>query len=167
MPAELAQAIVIRKSRRCGRIGLTRERRRDGLSKHGPAALRGSRFGNRVQRYRGLQLAAGAFWGGDIAKTVEGFAKQGLHPAWFWAHYIGWLEFLGGICLILGLLTRPVAALFAGFMFVAAFHVHMQIGWFWTNRGMEVPTYLLLICLAIVIRGGGPLSLDSRLGREI
>ncbi len=73
----------------------------------------------------------------------------------------------GGICLILGLLTRPVAALFAGFMFVAAFHVHMQIGWFWTNRGMEVPFYLLLICLAILIRGGGPLSLDSRLGREI
>jgi putative oxidoreductase len=75
--------------------------------------------------------------------------------------------FWGGICLILGLLTRPVAALFAGFMFVAAFHVHMQIGWFWTNRGMEVPFYLLLICLSIMIRGGGPLSLDSRLGREI
>jgi hypothetical protein len=32
---------------------------------------------------------------------------------------------------------------------------------------MEVPFYLLLICLSIVIRGGGPLSLDSRLGREI
>ena len=101
------------------------------------------------------------------ANIAEGFAKQGLHPAWFWAHYIGCLEFLGGICLILGLLTRPVAALFAGFMFVAAFHVHMQIGWFWTNRGMEVPFYLLLICLAILIRGGGPLSLDSRLPREI
>jgi hypothetical protein len=32
---------------------------------------------------------------------------------------------------------------------------------------MEVPFYLLLVCLAILIRGGGPLSLDSRLGREI
>jgi len=107
------------------------------------------------------------FWGGDIARTAEGFAKQGLTPSLFWAYYIGCLEFFGGICLVLGLLTRPVAALFAGFMLVAAFHVHMQIGWFWTNRGMEVPFYLLLICLAILIRGGGPLSLDSRLGREI
>src|SRR4029077_5629655 len=89
------------------------------------------------------------------------------HPAWFWAHYIGCLEFFGGLWLIPGLLTRPVAALFAGFMFVAAFHVHMQIGWFWTNRGMEVPFYFLLICLGILIRGGGPLSLDNRLGREI
>jgi hypothetical protein len=32
---------------------------------------------------------------------------------------------------------------------------------------MEVPLYLLLICLAILIRGGGLLSLDRRLGREI
>jgi putative oxidoreductase len=107
------------------------------------------------------------FWGGDIARSAEGFAKQGLNPPLFWAYYIGCLEFFGGICLILGLLTRPVAALFAGFMFVAAFHVHMPNGWFWTNRGMEVPLYLMLICLAILIRGGGPLSFDRRLGREI
>jgi uncharacterized membrane protein YphA (DoxX/SURF4 family) len=64
-------------------------------------------------------------------------------------------------------MARPVAALFAGFMFVAALHVRMPIGQFWTNRGMEVPVYLLLISLAILIRGGGPLSLDTRLGREI
>jgi len=32
---------------------------------------------------------------------------------------------------------------------------------------MEVPVYLMLICLAILIRGGGPLSLDRLLSREI
>jgi putative oxidoreductase len=114
----------------------------------------------------GMQKLFG-FWGGDIVKTAEGFAKQGLNPSMFWAYYIGCLEVFGGLCLVLGLLTRPVAALFAGFMFVAAFHVHMPIGWFWNARGMELPLYLLLICLAILIRGGGPLSLDRRLGREI
>jgi putative oxidoreductase len=114
----------------------------------------------------GMQKLFG-FWGGDIARTAEGFARQGLHPSLFWAYYIGCLEFLGGICLIIGLLTRPVAALFAGFMFVAAFHVTIQRGWFWSGGGMEVPLYLLLISLAILIRGGGPLSIDSRLGREI
>ena len=61
----------------------------------------------------GMQKLFG-FWGGDIARTIECFAKQGLNPAVFWAYYIGCLEFFGGICLILGLLTRPVAALFAG-----------------------------------------------------
>jgi putative oxidoreductase len=114
----------------------------------------------------GMQKLFG-FWGGDIVKTAEGFAKQGLNPSMFWAYYISCLEVFGGLCLVLGLLTRPVAALFAGFMFVAAFHVHMPIGWFWNARGMELPLYLLLICLAILIRGGGPLSLDRRLGREI
>jgi putative oxidoreductase len=64
-------------------------------------------------------------------------------------------------------LTRPVAALFVGFMAVAAFHVHIKVGWFWTGRGMEVPLYLMLISLAILVRGGGPLSLDRALGREI
>ncbi len=113
----------------------------------------------------GMQKLFG-FWGGDILKTAEGFAKQGLHPSLFWAYYIGCLEFFGGLCLILGLLTRPVAALFVGFMFVAAFHVHIHIGWFWPSRGMEVPFYLLLISVAILIRGGGPLSLDRAFGRE-
>jgi putative oxidoreductase len=114
----------------------------------------------------GMQKLFG-FWGGNIANTIKGFAAQGLEPAWFWAHYIGCLEFFGGILLAVGLLTRPVAALFAGFMFVAAFHVHIKIGWFWPNRGMEVPLYLLFTTLAILIRGGGPLSLDRRLGREL
>jgi len=63
----------------------------------------------------------------------------------FWAYYISCLEFFGGTCLILGSLTRTVAALFAGFMVVAAVHVHFPIDWFWTNRG-------------IFIRGGGTVA---------
>ncbi len=47
----------------------------------------------------GMQKLFG-FWGGDIARTAEGFAKQGLNPAWFWAYYIGCLELFGGVCLI-------------------------------------------------------------------
>jgi putative oxidoreductase len=113
----------------------------------------------------GVQKLFG-LWGGDILKTAQGFAALGLHPALFWAYYIGCLEFFGGICLFLGLLTRPAAALFFGFMFVASFHVHIHIGWFWPNRGMEVPFYLMLISLAILIRGGGPLSLDRLIRRE-
>ena len=114
----------------------------------------------------GMQKLFG-LWGGNMAGTIKGFAAQGLEPAAFWAYYIGCLEFVGGLLLTIGLLTRPVAALFAGFMFVAAFHVHIKIGWFWPQRGMEVPLYLLLMCLAILVRGGGPLSLDRRLGREL
>jgi putative oxidoreductase len=107
------------------------------------------------------------FWGGNLARTAEGFAKQGLEPGMFWATYIGCLELFGGLLLVVGLLTRPVAALFVGFMAVAAFHVTIQRGWFWAGGGMEVPLYLMLICIAILIRGGGALSVDRALGREI
>jgi putative oxidoreductase len=114
----------------------------------------------------GMQKLFG-FWGGNIAATAEGFARQGLEPAWVLAYYIGGLEFFGGLLLAIGFLTRPVAALFVGFMAVAAFHVHIHIGWFWTGRGMEVPLLLMLLCLAILLRGGGALSVDRALGREI
>jgi hypothetical protein len=49
--------------------------------------------------------------------------------------------------------------------YAAAFDVHVPIGWFGNARGMELPLYLMSICLAI--RGGGLLSLDRLLGREI
>ncbi|HEX3953945.1 MAG TPA: DoxX family protein [Stellaceae bacterium] len=114
----------------------------------------------------GMQKLFG-FWGGNINNTIAGFAKQGLEPAVFFAYYIGSLEFFGGLLLAFGLLTRPVAALLFGFMAVAAFHVHIHIGWFWTDRGMEVPLLLMFLSLAFLIRGGGALSIDRALGREI
>lgn len=106
-------------------------------------------------------------WGGDIAKTMAGFAQLGLEPASFFAWYIGCLEFFGGILLVLGLLTRPVAVLVAGFMAVAVIHVHWPNGFFWTKGGFEYPLMWMLLALALVIRGAGPLSLDARIGREV
>jgi hypothetical protein len=49
----------------------------------------------------------------------------------------------------------------------ACFPRPLPTGWFGSNHGMEVPFYLLLISLVIVIRGDGALPLDSRFGREI
>lgn len=107
------------------------------------------------------------WWGGDIARTAKTIEEIGFTPGIAWAYYIGTLELLGGILLVLGLWTRPVALLFAGFMFVAAFVAHMKIGYFWTGRGMEMPLLLLLLALIIILRGSGDYSLDKKIGREI
>jgi len=104
---------------------------------------------------------------GNIAGTAKGMAAAGIEPAMFWAYYIGTLELVGGLLLAVGFLTRPVAALFFGFMFVAAFHVNMKAGYFWTSRGMEMPLLLLVLSLLVLIRGGGEYSVDRRIGREI
>jgi putative oxidoreductase len=45
--------------------------------------------------------------------------------------------------------------------------VHWGNGYLWTNGGYEYPLMWALIALAITIRGGGELSVDARLGREI
>lgn len=126
-----------------------------------------------------VRLAAGAMliphgaqklfglWGGDIAKTIAGFAQLGLEPAGLLAWYIGCLEFFGGILLVIGLFTRPVAVLVAGFMAMAAFYVHWANGFFWTKAGFEYPLMWMLLAIAIAIRGAGPLSVDAKIGREV
>jgi putative oxidoreductase len=107
------------------------------------------------------------WWGGNIAGVAKGMAVAGIEPGMFWAYYIGTLELVGGVLVAIGLLTRPVAALFFGFMFVAAFHFNWKLGYFWTSRGMEMPLLLLVLSLVILIRGGGEYSVDRRIGREI
>ena len=66
------------------------------------------------------------------------------------------LEFVGGILLITGLVTRIPAALLAVDMLVSIFTVHMKNGFF--GMGVEFPLTLVagLICLALA--GGGALS---------
>jgi putative oxidoreductase len=83
-----------------------------------------------------------------------------------WAYYLGALEFFGGILLVLGFLTRPVAAPFAGFMYVAAFHYNITRGYWWTLGGTEMPLLLLAIAPVMLVRGGGEYSLDRKWGRE-
>ena len=122
-----------------------------------------------------IRVAAGALLiphgaqkllGGTLGGSIETFHKLGLEPAGLLASYIACLEFFGGILLTIGLLTRPVALLVAGFMAVAAFKVHLPNGFFWINRGFEYPLMWLLLSLALLIGGGGRWSVDRLIGRE-
>lgn len=103
--------------------------------------------------------------------AIEGVAgfmgSLGLVPGLFWAWVIALLEFAGGIMLAVGFLTRPIAAMVAGFMLVAAFYVHWGAGFFWNNGGFEYPLMWGVVALAILFRGGGEFSIDRKLGREI
>lgn len=106
-------------------------------------------------------------FGGQLDGLI-GFLGQLGFPA---AAFLGWLvallEFFGGIMLAAGFLTRPVAALVAGFMAVAAFGVHWGNGFFWNQGGYEYPLMWGILALVLLIRGGGDHSLDARLSREI
>jgi len=115
----------------------------------------------------GAQKLFGWYGGYGIAGTGEFFATQlGMTPGWLWALVAGLIEFFGGLALVLGFLTRPVAAAVVVFMAVAMFWVHIGNGFFVTNGGYEYALMWGLIALAILFRGGGERSLDRRLGWE-
>jgi putative oxidoreductase len=77
----------------------------------------------------------------------------------------GVLEFFGGLLIVLGLFTRPVAFLLAGEMLVAFLQAHLPQGGFPIQNGGEVPLLFALIWAFLVGNGAGPLSVDSRLNR--
>ncbi len=105
-------------------------------------------------------------FGGAMAGTAGFMDSLGLSPGVFWVWVIALLEFFGGIMLVVGLLTRPIAAMVLGFMAVAAFYVHWGNGFFWNAGGYEYPLMWGILALVVLARGGGEYSLDRKLGRE-
>lgn len=73
----------------------------------------------------------------------------------------GVLETFGGLLLLVGLFTRPVAFLLAGEMAVAYFKAHAPRGlWPILNNG-EVAVLFCFLFLYLAAVGGGPWSLDA------
>jgi putative oxidoreductase len=78
----------------------------------------------------------------------------------------GVLETFGGLLLLVGLLTRPVAFLLAGEMAVAYFKAHAPRGlWPILNHGELAVLYCFLF-LYLAAVGGGPWSLDALRARN-
>jgi putative oxidoreductase len=97
---------------------------------------------------------------------VKGFAALGFEPAllWVWAALI--IEFGGGLAIILGLFTRFFAAAVAIEMLMITV-IYWNNGFSWLNRGYEFVLLWGIVAFAIALRGGGPYSLDRKLGVEL
>lgn len=113
-----------------------------------------------------LRLALGAvFMAHGWAKlsgpvgTPEGFNID----AWGWPHPVLWawivalVETFGGLLLVVGLLTRFAAALICGVIIVAILQVTAEQGFI---GGFELDFSLLMIAIALILMGGGRLSVD-------
>lgn len=115
----------------------------------------------------GAQKLFGWFGGYGLSGTAQYFGGTlGLEPGLLFALAAGVIEFFGGLALALGLLTRPVALVIAGFLAVAT-TFHIGNGFFWTAGGFEYPLLWTVTAVAIVLRGGDRFSLDSALGSRI
>lgn len=119
----------------------------------------------------GAQKVLGWFGGHGFAASMGSFT-HGMHIPAFFAFCAIMAEFAGALGAFTGFLTR--IATFGIFveMLVAVFLVHAPNGffmnWFGGQRGegFEYHILVLAISLALMIRGGGAVSVDGVLSRS-
>ena len=100
----------------------------------------------------GFQKLFGMFGG----MGGKGAAAAAFSQVWV----AGVLEGVGGVLLILGLLTRPVAFLLCGEMAVAYFKSHFPRGFWPIRNGGELAVLYCFLFLYLFTAGPGPWSLD-------
>jgi putative oxidoreductase len=115
----------------------------------------------------GMQKMFGWFGGAGFTGTIHGFGQRGFPAPLVFLVILA--EFFGSIGLIVGFFSRIAAFGIAVDMTVAAITVTSKFGMFinWAGKqkgeGMEYQLLMIAMTLAIVIAGGGALSVDRAL----
>ena len=104
-----------------------------------------------VQKLFGLLVSANQAWNGPPPVFSQ-----------FW--FAGVLEVFGGILIVVGLFTRPVAFLLSGEMAVAYFQAHLPRNFWPVLNGGENVVLFCFVFFYLFVTGGGPYSFDALLG---
>ena len=72
----------------------------------------------------------------------------------------GIFELIGGVLIVLGLFTRPVAFILSGLYAVAYFYAHFQRGFFPLLNAGSLAILLCFVFLYLAAAGGGTWSVD-------
>lgn len=120
----------------------------------------------------GLRIVVGALFivhgwqkliaGGGGPAFAGGLAHMGFNPGVIWAWIVTVVEFGGGICLLLGVLVRPAAALIVIEMLVAIAKVNVRRGFYWTQGGWEMPALMALLAAILVVTVPGSRPAGNR-----
>jgi putative oxidoreductase len=113
----------------------------------------------------GAQKMFGWFGGHGLSATIGGFRQMNIPPAATALAAV--VECFGGLALIVGFLTRPVALGLIVVMLVAIAKVHGKHGFFLNfamtpgkGHGYEFNLVLIAMALSLLIGGAGALSID-------
>jgi putative oxidoreductase len=102
--------------------------------------------------------------------VTDAFTKMGVPVPGMAGPFVALVELLGGLALIIGLLTRLAALGLMFDMLGAILLVHLA-GGFFLPAGYEFAMVLFATCLGLVLAGPGALSADatlaSRSGRNV
>ena len=98
---------------------------------------------------------------GGLSKHAGFVASLGI-PGWL-GYVSAFTEFVGGMLLVAGLLTRLAAIAICINLLVAVFKVHWRQG---LVGGYEFPLSLAAIAFALIFYGAGPISIDWVIGSD-
>jgi putative oxidoreductase len=101
-----------------------------------------------------------------ISATYGQFEKLGIPLAIVSASFTSFVEFVGGVLIILGALTTTVVALDLVVMVGAAGFVHVTHGIFAADGGWELVGVIVAVELALAAFGPGRYSVDDLLSRR-
>lgn len=74
-------------------------------------------------------------------------------------------EFIGGVLLIAGVLTRVTGSIFTVILLGAIFHIRWENGFFVSKGGWEWDLVMLAVVLAIIVAGPGRISISHLVKR--
>lgn len=98
--------------------------------------------------------------------TASAFSDMGIPAPAVAATFVTAVEIIGGIALIIGLLTPVVALLNMASLLGALFLVHAENGVFVADNGFELVLALFAGLATIAMLGAGRFSTDGLLGRS-
>jgi putative oxidoreductase len=126
-----------------------------------------------IDRYSGeshslLRIVAALLFFLHGTSKLLGFPpfEGGPPPIYSLIWVAGIFELIGGLLLIIGLASRPVAFLLSGEMAVAYWMAHAPQSLFPSNNGGEAAILFCFIFLFIAATGPGPWSVDAALKRR-
>lgn len=137
---------------------------------YGPAVLRlavGAIF-----IAHGAQKLFGVWGGGGPSGTAAFFTQLGLSPAYPLALFVGVVELIGGLMLVIGAFTLVAALALTINMGVAVWKAHLPSGFFlnWAlipgqGHGYEFHLVLIASLVSLMLTGAGAFSIDRRRAR--
>jgi putative oxidoreductase len=125
-----------------------------------------------VRLYWGFQFAQTG-WGKlhNLARITGFFASLHIPSPGFSAPVVSMLEFVGGILLMLGLFSRPIAFLLACNMFVAYWTAdHEALASVFSDPGkfyVADPYTFLFASLIVLVFGSGVFAVDTLIARRL
>jgi putative oxidoreductase len=103
------------------------------------------------------------------AQKLLGFPPGGQGGGIDLSTLAGWsgpIELIGGVLIILGLFTRPVAFILSGFTAVAYWMVHAGQSPYPINNGGELAVLYCFVFFYLIFAGPGAWALDNLIGRR-